>query len=71
MDRSKKMKSPIQMLKGCALVAVVCLAGACNPFEGMDPTSTSTAGHSASNDMCAVNKNLGRCPPPPPKDFIY
>jgi hypothetical protein len=63
------MKPSSTSVKTVALVALACFSAACNPFDSLDPTKTSAAGHSASNDMCAVNRNLGKCPAPPPTDF--
>jgi hypothetical protein len=63
------MKPVSTLSKGCALTLLACLAAACNPFEGIDPRAASTNGHSASNDMCAIDPDLGRCPVPPPTDI--
>jgi hypothetical protein len=65
------MKPSSTSFKTVALVALACFSAACNPFESLDPTTTSAGGYSGSNDMCAVNRNLGKCPPPPPTDFTY
>jgi hypothetical protein len=62
------MKSMNVVIKGSALVLLACLAAACNPFDALDPRSSSAV-PTGSNDFCAPDPNLGYCPPPPPKDF--
>ena len=62
--------NPLHLSKGCAFFVLAALCAACNPFDTLDPSATSAAGHTATNDMCLENANLGRCPPPPPKDFL-
>jgi hypothetical protein len=64
------MKPTSKLLSGSVLALFTTLAAACNPFDGLDPRATSTSRLSGSDEMCAVNGNLGKCPPPPPSDFI-
>jgi hypothetical protein len=64
------MKPTYKLLSGGLLALFTTLAAACNPFDALDPRATSASGLSGSDEMCAVNRNLGECPPPPPSDFI-
>lgn len=57
------------IIKGSALVALACLAAACNPFEIVGPDSRVPNGVVATDELCIPDPETGTCPRKDPDDI--